>query len=81
MITILTDIHIMEALYIQESIKKNDSLNSLEIYKQQIVDKHKMDLKRFDESFSFYASNPQLLNLLYNDVLIELSEKKAKTEN
>ncbi len=81
MISILTDIHIMEALHIQESIKQKDSLNNLETYKQQLVEKYKLDLKRFDQSFEFYTSNPKLLDMLYSEVLIELSKKKAEAEN
>ncbi|HET6245734.1 MAG: DUF4296 domain-containing protein [Bacteroidetes bacterium] len=80
-VNILADIHIMEALNIQGAINIHDSVKTLENYKLEIIEKYNLDVKRFDTSYAFYTANPQLLDKVYNDILIELSKKKAEAEN
>lgn len=81
MVKVFTDLHIMEALSIQGSIKHNDSLNSVAAFREGILEKYQLDSKRFGESYQFYTENPEQLNKIYTEVLIELSKKKAEAEN
>jgi len=80
MAEVLLDIHLAEA-------SMNLSLNPQSIQPKgiqlnvNILKKHGIDKKMFDESFQFYSENPALLNEIYQQVLNDLSKLQAQVMN
>ena len=46
-----------------------------------VLKKHNITKKQFDESFNFYSNNPQLLSEVYQMVLNDLSKMQAEVTN
>ena len=53
--------------------EKKDPLPYYDIFKRNTVTK-----KQYEESMEWYASNPDELNKLYDDVIIELTKRQAE---
>jgi hypothetical protein len=81
MVMIFTDLHLLEGLYIHNSVSENDSVKNTEAYRQGLFEKYSISKERFEESYNWYISNPELLDGIYSEVLNELSRMKAETEN
>jgi hypothetical protein len=80
MAAVLLDIHLAEAnmnlsVNPQSIQPKSNSLNI------DILKKHGLNKKTFDESFQFYSENPALLNEIYQQVLNDLSKLQAQVMN
>ncbi|HNW68941.1 MAG TPA: DUF4296 domain-containing protein [Bacteroidales bacterium] len=78
MVQVLVDFHLAEASLVQASLdqKNVDSLNNLYFY--QILQKHQINYKKYNESLKFYSSNLEELHKIYGDVVSELSKTQTR---
>ncbi|MDX2002078.1 MAG: DUF4296 domain-containing protein [Chitinophagales bacterium] len=80
MVAILVDVHLMESRAEGLGIHK-DSLKAE--YKQAYADifkKHQVKEQDFKTTFKWYEANPAKLDLLYQDVVAELSSMEANAK-
>lgn len=77
MTSILVDVHLAEAAMTLNNSQR-DTAKVMEYY-EFIYKNHNTTKKQFTESYDFYLSHPELLNKIYDDVLVELSKKQAET--
>ena len=81
MAAILTDVHLMES---RISNLGNISLDSTtvvsEYLKGQILKKYGVDSASYYKSYHFYATNPELMEGIYDKVLKNLTTKKQKKD-
>lgn len=81
MVSIFVDIHISDALVAHKKNKEVKISNQLKkTYLANILNKHKISMEDYEKSQVFYKNNLPLLLEVYNEVMIELSAKKAEFE-
>ncbi len=81
MAEVMVDIHLLEAT-MNVSISATDKVGVNE--NQTIVDifnKHNVTRKQYEESYTFYTRNPELLGQVYQLVLNDLSKMQAQITN
>ena len=78
MAEVMVDIHLLEAtLNINTFSRDKVSKGTIEPT-TDVLKKHSITKKQYDESFTFYTRNPQLLSEVYLMVLNELSKMQAR---
>jgi hypothetical protein len=80
MALILTELHLLEGLYVHGSLKDRDSVHTVEAFRKGVMEKFSLTEERFTESYNFYIEHPSTLGEIYVQVMNELSRKKAETE-
>ena len=80
MILILTDIEIAEASSNQHIIK-GDSINYGAAYLKFVFEKNKVQSADFTYSMDWYAAHPELLKIIYEEVVNDLSKKQSEVAN
>ncbi len=81
MAAILTDVQLVEAQIQMEQLERNDSTKAVVYgYYKYIFQKHKISPEQFKTSFMFYSNHLDLLEHIYDDVLINLSKREAGAE-
>ncbi len=80
MAAVMLDIHLTEASMNLSLNPQTININHSDI-KVDILKKHQLEKKQFDESFAFYTQNPALLNEVYQIVLDDLSKMQAQVMN
>jgi len=78
MIYILTDVHIIEGARIGKGVL-GDSLFAIYHY-QKLWDKHNIRESQYDSSFRFYSRNAEKMDVLYEQVLTNLSTMSSEIE-
>ena len=83
MTQVMMDIHLMEASINLSggNPKKIDLAGSNVPLNIDVLKKNNITKKQFDDSFSFYTHNPELLSEIYQNVLNELSKMQAEVSN
>lgn len=78
MVEIFTDLHIAESI-----LKLNlgtDSLRQMPVsLERQILENHGTDTLEFNRSFNWYSGHPEELGRIYDEVIIELSRRRASS--
>lgn len=74
---ILKDIHLAESL-LTETIDRNEKDSLARIYYAQIFHLHQVSHEDFEQSMNAYFSNPSELDLIYEKIIIDLSEERKK---
>lgn len=77
MVVILTDVHILQAS-IQIGYFQGDTSNSVHKAFEDLWKKHHLSEETYNKSIQFYTYHPALLNLIYEQVLSNLSQQKAE---
>lgn len=78
MISILVDIHIADAVAKEKKLKDIKLSNQLKkTYFNNVLEKHNITKEDFEKSTSFYENNIELMQEIYEKVMIVLSEKEA----
>ena len=78
--SILVDVHVAQAAIGIHAV--NDSVQySLEDYLAFIYKNHHTNREQFDSSMKFYASNPEMLDSIYKDVIEDLSKRQGQEES
>lgn len=75
---ILADFHIADALAETRAEAGQNEKMLFEKYQNQVLTKHHVTKKQFYESYKFYESHPEHMNLLYDDVLNIMSKEEEK---
>ena len=76
MISILVDVHLAEAAISINNAQRDTS--KVTEYYEFIYKNHSTTKKQFTESYDFYLAHPEILNKIYDDVLVELSKKQTE---
>ena len=77
MVMILKDIHLIEAGIRIDPDRKRKSVDYAGIYYNHLFRKYPYSYKVFDSSMKFYQSHTREFNLIYEDVITELSKLKT----
>ena len=78
MVAVLTDVHLVESAITLKFSNKDTSKVQASAYYDFIYKSHKTTKEQFAKSYDFYISHPELLNKIYDEVLIELSKKQGE---
>ncbi|MGB0885273.1 MAG: DUF4296 domain-containing protein [Chitinophagales bacterium] len=79
MINVLVDIHIADGMAINSKISNAKLLNQVKkLYLESSLEKNNITLEQFEESLTFYETNPELLFQIYEKVMIEISTLEAE---
>jgi len=78
MVQVLVDFHLVEASLVQATLEQKnvDSLNNQYFY--QVLKKHQITYKKYNESLKFYSFNLGELYKIYGDVVSELSKTQTR---
>ena len=79
MAEVMLDIQLYESSMSISLFKEENVL--LEIPKTNILKKHGLTKKQFDESFEFYSQHPEMFSEVYTIVLNNLSRMQAEITN
>jgi len=80
MIEIMTDVQIFEST---KQILKGKENGDFEIYKayKWVFEQYGVTERSFKESIDYYSSDPREFELMYDEVIIRISEKQAEMIN
>lgn len=79
MILVLTDVQEIEAQIQAQGLERNDSTKQVAYgYYKTIFNKHKITPETFKKSFDFYQSHLEMMDKMYDEVIINLSKKEAE---
>ena len=76
---VLSDIHLAEAAFENESQVMKDSVSKL--YYAQIFERNGITRKDFDSSMSVMSDNPYLMNKVYKEVLKEIAKHDKSVDS
>lgn len=77
MVTVMAKIHIAEALLNQYG-SQTSQIDFKAAYLQKLILENGIDTARFNKSFDYYASHPDLFAGVYEDVINEISRQQAE---
>jgi hypothetical protein len=78
MTTVLAEVHFTEATIQIRNLNSTDSTKKIAYqYYKNIFDKNKTNVTTFKNSFSWYKNRPELFTVIYDSVLIKISENQA----
>lgn len=79
MVSILIDIHLSDAIAINEIYPDFKELNDIKKgYFLSVLEKNNITLEEFDKSYQFYLKNPDVFFEVYEEVMIELTKREAE---
>jgi hypothetical protein len=83
MAKVMVDIHLLEASMNLNAFhpQKQVEVNNVIPFQEDVLKKHNITKKQYDESFYFYSRNPKLLGEVYDMVLSDLSQMQAEVNN
>ena len=72
-VDVLVDIHLMDGITNDRKFyRRYENVDSID-YLGPIFEKHRVTLQMFDTTMYMYSRNPELLDQVYNDVLMKLN--------
>ena len=82
MIEVLTDVQQAEALIQFSALERNDSTRTIAYgYYKSVFEKNKITAEQFRKSFTFYANHLDMMDKMYEEVLVNLSKREAEINN
>ena len=72
LIDVLVDIHLMDGVTQDRKFGRKFDVDSVDVL-TPILEKHNISRQMFDTTMYAYSRNPELLDAVYNDVLIRLN--------
>jgi hypothetical protein len=87
LVDVLVDIHLADGVTNDRKFNRKYDVDSIDVL-TPILEKYQVTRQMFDTTMSVYTRHPELLDQVYNDVLIKLNvmldennrEKQANTE-
>lgn len=77
MIQIMANVHLAESrLLMSGRYVNNEALKSA--YIQKVLSESNISAERFQSSFAYYTSRPELFSEMYNKVMEEISRRQAE---
>lgn len=80
MVAILIDIQILEATYNTRLIHLEDRNERMDRYYQEVFENHQTNIDLFNESYTYYQENPEILEAIYEEVLEKLEAMQTEEE-
>lgn len=77
MVAVLTDVQLLESVKMTQSGKSRLPLQSTDAY-GGIFSKHDVSEEEFKESMSYYSHYPEQLEVIYDRIIVALSERQAE---
>ncbi len=78
MIQLMADVQLVEAAIQLRNLGMTDSTKQLAYgYYKFTFEKYKVSANDFLKSYQYYQSNPELMELMYKDIITEISRKQA----
>ncbi len=77
MITIITDLHIIDATINIKHINKRNNNKKITKYYNYVLKKYGYNRIQFNKSIEYYSGEPEKLDKIYDKVLEELSKKQV----
>lgn len=77
MIGVMVDLQLIEGLI----AVRDTELEEVNTYYQSIFKKHQIDKETLDKSIQYYSKHPDILEIVYQEVITELSKKQARVNN
>lgn len=82
MSAVLSDIHEVESLIQYSALERTDSTRTVIYgYYKTIFQNNKITPEEFKRSFNFYSTHLNLLDEVYEEVLVDLSKRQAEEGN
>lgn len=76
---ILIEIHLSDAIAQEKSNGNLDMEKNLtEQGMKQILQNYRLSKKDFDSLYAFYIQQPELMNIMYQNIIADLSKKQAE---
>ena len=72
LVDVLVDIHLMDGVTQDRKFGRKYDVDSIDIF-TPILEKHQVSKQMFDTTMFVYSRYPELLDQVYNDVLIKLN--------
>ena len=72
LVDVLVDIHLMDGVTQDRKFNRMYDVDSIDVL-SPILEKHQISRQMFDTTMYVYTRNPELLDAVYNDVLIKLN--------
>ena len=72
LVDILVDIHLADGVTNDRIFHRKFEVDSIDVL-SPILEKYEVSRQKFDTTIIVYTRNPELLDLVYNDVLIKLN--------
>lgn len=80
MTDVLVDVNILEASIGLNLIKENDTISKDTNLFYNVFENNRITKKQYDESMNYYMHHPELLNEIYDSVLVRLDAEKAQLQ-
>jgi hypothetical protein len=77
MVSILRDLHLMESGINGHFFQSNQIVADRSILRGLVFEKHKVEASYFLKSMDFYSANPEHLDSVYQQVIVELSKLQS----
>jgi len=78
MVEIFTEIELGQA-FVKLKMSELDSINQEALF-QHIFDRYSISQEKFNESLKYYVTEPEVLEDIYGQVIVKLSERQAETQ-
>lgn len=75
---IMADLHILDAVAESKAQMGMSEKILTEEYYEQMFKNHGITRQQFVESYAFYEAHPELLNLMYDDILSDISKREEQ---
>ena len=75
---LLADMHIIDAVAESKAQMGMSEKMLAEEYYEQMFKNHGITRQKFVESYAFYEAHPELLNMMYEDILADISKREEK---
>ncbi|MCD4709863.1 MAG: DUF4296 domain-containing protein [Bacteroidales bacterium] len=72
LVEVLVDIHLVDGVTNDRKFHRRYDVDSIDVL-SPILEKHQVSRQMFDTTMFVYTRNPELLDQVYNDVLIKLN--------
>lgn len=77
MVSILADLHIADGIISSKKGGKNTPKQLSTEYFEEIMKRHHIEKKRFEESMRYYSYHTETLIQIYDKVIMELNKKES----
>jgi hypothetical protein len=77
MVAVLADVQIAESVMSYKDSRGDITISKAPDYYQFIFSKYHITEKQFRKSFTFYSGQIEMMDKIYEDVIIEISKRQA----
>lgn len=76
--TIMTDVHLLEAVSNQKMLREDDPTVMTAEYYEQVFVKHNISRETFEKSYNYWASRPDNMMVIYDQVINNLTKMEEE---